>query len=179
MQARNSLLYYRKSITDMLKGRNIRIAVIDDDEDDYLIIRDYVSEIEGSQLSVDWFSNYEDGLQQILAKSYHLYFVDYRLGRGTGLELLQEAIASGCSEPIVLLTGKGNKSIDIQAMESGATDYLVKSELNTEKLERCIRYSLDRAAFLKELKTRENKYRNLFENSKDAVFIMNRNLVFI
>jgi len=77
----------------------------------------------------------------------------------------------GCEEPIVLLTGKGNREIDILAMQSGATDYLVKSELNTEKLERCIRYSLERASVLKELKDRENKYRNLFESSKDAVFI--------
>jgi PAS domain S-box-containing protein len=61
-------------------------------------------------------------------------------------------------------------------MQSGATDYLVKSELNTEKLERCIRYSLERAAVLKELKDRENKYRNLFEGSKDAVFIADTKL---
>ncbi|MGZ8557387.1 MAG: two-component system sensor histidine kinase NtrB, partial [Chitinophagaceae bacterium] len=50
-------------------------------------------------------------------------------------------------------------------------------ELTTEKLERCIRYSLNRANDLKELRTRENKYRNLFENSKDAVFIADGNLV--
>ena len=85
-------------------------------------------------------------------------------------------MAMGCEEPIVLLTGKGNREIDIMAMQSGATDYLVKSELNTEKLERCIRYSLESAHVLKELKDRENKYRNLFEGSKDAVFIADARL---
>ena len=44
--------------------------------------------------------------------------------------------------------------------------------------ERCIRYSLDRAESLRELKARENKYRNLFKGSKDAVFISDKNLVF-
>ena len=34
----------------------------------------------------------------------------------------------GCEEPIILLTGKGNREIDIKAMQSGATDYLVKSD---------------------------------------------------
>ena len=35
-----------------------RIAVIEDDEDDYLIIRDYISDIEGRSFIVDWFQDY-------------------------------------------------------------------------------------------------------------------------
>ncbi|HKB42929.1 MAG TPA: response regulator, partial [Chitinophagaceae bacterium] len=162
----------------MLNNAKIKIAIIDDDEDDYFLIKDYIRRIEGNNFIIDWCDDYDEAIEKIKAKAYDLYFVDYRLGYRTGLELLQETSKIGCDEPIVLLTGKGSKSIDIQAMENGATDYLVKSDLNTEKLERCIRYSLDRAASLKELKTRENKYRNLFESSKDAVFIADRELSF-
>ena len=163
----------------MPQSEKIRIAIVDDDQDDYYIINDYISEISGKDFIVHWYKDYSTALQKICERDYHLYFVDYRLGSQTGLDLLSEANAMGCDEPIVLLTGNGNKAIDVMAMESGATDYLVKSELNTEKLERCIRYSLDRSKFLKELKARENKYRNLFENSKDAVFIADENLRFI
>jgi PAS domain S-box-containing protein len=162
----------------MLNNAKIKIAIIDDDEDDYFLIKDYIRRIEGNSFIIDWCDDYDEAIKKIRTKEYDLYFVDYRLGYRTGLELLQEISRTGCDEPIVLLTGKGNKSIDIRAMESGATDYLIKSELNTEKLERCIRYSLDRAASLKELKTRENKYRNLFESSKDAVFIADTELSF-
>jgi PAS domain S-box-containing protein len=159
-----------------LQGNKIRIAIIDDDEDDYFIISDYIKGIEGTDLMTEWCKDYQSALEQIRRSAFDIYFVDYRLGNRTGLELLQEASNLECNAPIVLLTGKGNMQIDIQAMQSGATDYLVKSELNTEKLERCIRYSLDRAASLRELKERENKYRNLFEGSKDAVFISDINL---
>jgi PAS domain S-box-containing protein len=162
----------------MMNNAKIKIAIIDDDEDDYFLIKDYIRRIEGNNFIIDWCDDYDEAIEKIKAKAYDLYFVDYRLGYRTGLELLQEISQIGCVEPIVLLTGKGSKSIDIQAMENGATDYLVKSDLNTEKLERCIRYSLDRAASLKELKTRENKYRNLFESSKDAVFIADKELSF-
>jgi PAS domain S-box-containing protein len=162
----------------MLKGNQIRIGVIDDDEDDFFIIKDYISEIENVNFVIDWLNSYQAAIDKIKTGAYHLYFLDYRLGNETGLELLQDATAMKCDSPIVLLTGKGNKAIDIKAMQSGATDYLVKSELNAEKLERCIRYSLDRADSLRELKARENKYRNLFEGSKDAVFISDKNLVF-
>jgi len=148
-----------------------RIAVIEDDEDDFLIIKDYIADIEGKTFVVDWFQDYNSAIEAIKNKEYHLYFVDYFLGHKTGLDLLDAAAELNCDEPIILLTGLGNKAIDIKAMERGATDYLVKNDLSTEKLERCIRYALERSSFLKELKAREAKYRTLFESSKDAVFI--------
>ena len=161
----------------MQTGRQIKVAIIDDDEDDYFIIADYIFSIQKNKFSIDWCNTYQAAIEKIKSREYHIYFVDYRLGSRTGLELLQEVATENLDDPIVLLTGKGNKDIDVKAMESGATDYLIKSELNSEKLERCIRYSLDRAADLKELKTRENKYRNLFENSNDAIFIVNDQLM--
>jgi PAS domain S-box-containing protein len=162
----------------MMPNQNKKIAVIEDDEDDYLIIRDYISDIEGRSFIVDWFQDYNSGIEAMKNKEYHLYFVDYFLGHKTGLDLLDAAAEMNCNEPIILLTGLGNKAIDIKAMERGATDYLVKNDLSTEKLERCIRYALERSSFLKELKTREAKYRTLFESSKDAVFITDDQLNF-
>lgn len=162
----------------MLQAPNVRIVIIDDDEDDYFIITDYLKEIEGTNFEIDWCNNYNKAIENIRQRAYDIYFVDYRLGSHTGIDLLQAACTSDFDDPIVLLTGKGNKNIDVQAMQYGATDYLIKSDLTAEKLERCIRYSLDRASNLKELKTRENRYRNLFENSKDAVWIADSALVF-
>ncbi|HKC36529.1 MAG TPA: PAS domain S-box protein [Chitinophagaceae bacterium] len=155
-----------------------RIAVIEDDEDDYLIIKDYINDIEGKSFVVDWFQDYNTAIEAIKNKAYHVYFVDYFLGHKTGLDLLDAAAEINCDEPIILLTGLGNKAIDIKAMERGATDYLVKNDLSTEKIERCIRYALERSNFLKELKAREVKYRTLFESSKDAVFITDDQLNF-
>jgi DNA-binding NtrC family response regulator len=157
-------------IPHMLNDEKIRIAVIDDDEDDYLFISDFIRNIEGKEFVIDWFRSYDSALQIIRNRSYHIYFVDYFLDTKTGIDLLKEAAAIKLNQPIILLTGFGNRAMDIRAMELGAMDYMVKSELNTEKLERCIRYALERAAFLEELKSREMKYRNLFEGSKDAVF---------
>ena len=161
----------------MLKGNTIRVAVIDDDEDDFFIISEYIHAINRKQFVIDWYSDYASAIEQIRNGNYHIYFADYFLGSKTGLDLLREAAAMKCDRPIVLLTGFGSKDIDISAMQAGATDYLAKSELTSEKLERCIRYALERFAILKELKTRENKYRNLFEGSKDAVFISDTSLV--
>src|SRR5215471_6725262 len=122
----------------------VRVLIVDDDEDDFFITSDLIRQIPDNNFKIDWCYNYDQALKSINAGGYDIYFVDYRLGIKTGIDLLKEACSNGCEEPIVLLTGKGNKIIDVEAMQIGATDYLIKSELSVEKLERCIRYSLER-----------------------------------
>ncbi|HZH95239.1 MAG TPA: response regulator, partial [Flavisolibacter sp.] len=158
---------------------SIRILIIDDDEDDFFITSEHLRNIEEYQLTIDWCYKFSEAIDIVEKRIYDLYFVDYRLGANTGLDFLKEAMRLGCEEPIVLLTGKGNKKIDIEAMQTGATDYLIKTDLNEDKLGRCIRYSLERTSYLKALRANERKYRNIFELSKDAVFIVNNLLVFI
>ncbi len=156
----------------------IRILIIDDDEDDFYITSEYIKKINDQKFTIDWCYKYNDAVNHIRNKDYNLYFIDYYLGAKTGLDLIKEAVSLQAEEPLVLLTGKGNQMIDKEAMQAGAMDYLVKSDLNVEKVERCIRYSLDRAASMKEIRTNERKYRSIFERSKDAVFLANQELVF-
>lgn len=155
-----------------------RILIVEDDEDDFLIIEACIRDIPEKEFRIDWCYDYNEALERIGQARYDLYFVDYLLGAKTGLELLKEAIAMGCEEPLVLLTGIGNRDLDVQAMNTGAVDYLVKSEINTEKLERCIRYALERSAYIRALRVNERKFRNIFERSKDAVFLTSDDLVF-
>ena len=153
-----------------------RILVVDDDEDDYFITCDYIKDIPGQSFVIDWCPIYGEALKKIINREYDLYLIDYRLGFQTGLDLIRKAISHHCDAPLILLTGKGNMKIDMEAMQVGATDYLVKTELNTEKLERCIRYALERSESMKALRHNERKYRNIFERSKDAVFITDESL---
>jgi PAS domain S-box-containing protein len=158
---------------------HIRILIIEDDEDDFHLTSQYIKAIpESKHWKIDWCYKYDDAIDHICNKNYDLYFVDYFLGAKTGLDLLREKSIKNCHEPIILLTGKGNQEIDLEAMISGAMDYLVKSELNTEKLERTIRYALEKAQTLKALRINEEKYRNIFEQSKDAIFVLDAGLKF-
>ncbi len=163
----------------MPEKKSLNILIIDDDEEDFFIIGEHLRSINnGHVFTIDWCGKYNDAIAQICTGKYDLYFVDFRLGAKTGLDLIKQAIATSCEEPIILLTGKGNHEIDIMAMEAGAVDYLVKSDLNPEKLERSIRYAMGRYEFLKALKANEQKFRSFFEKSKDAVFMADENLVF-
>jgi len=157
---------------------NARILIVDDDEDDYIITGEYIKSIPGNSFKIEWSKNYTDGMKRLLDHQYDLYFVDYRLGAKSGVDFLKEALLNKCEEPIVLLTGKGNYEVDIQAMQYGGVDYLIKTDLTIEKMERSIRYALERAATLKALRANERKYRSIFEKSKDLVFVTDFDLNF-
>lgn len=145
----------------------IRVLLVDDDEDDYILTRDWFDEFQVSGSELEWVSSYNSGREAIALHRHDVYLVDYRLGEGSGLELLNEALANGCTAPIILLTGKGDREIDIEAMKAGAADYLEKSQLTAPLLERSLRYALER-------KQTERKIREqaaLLDVATDAIFV--------
>ena len=141
--------------------KEIKILLIDDDEDDYILTRGIFDQV-SNQYSLYWVNSYDKGISAILKKQYDVYLVDYRLGKNTGIDLLTEAVNSGCEQPIIILTGKGDSTIDVRAMNIGASDYLVKDEIDPYSLDRSIRYSIKQAETLKALKDSESKYRAVF-----------------
>lgn len=129
----------------------ISILILDDDEDDVVLTRALLNEIEGSHFDTDWIDDVESALDAILAGKHDLYLVDYRFGTGDGLELIGVAVERGCKAPLILMTGQGDRSIDIRAMTVGATDYLNKAELTAALIDRSIRYALERKRVESEL----------------------------
>ncbi|HEY6804909.1 MAG TPA: hybrid sensor histidine kinase/response regulator [Pyrinomonadaceae bacterium] len=120
----------------------VRVLLVEDDEDDYLLTRELLNEINPSGYELDWTSNYNDALEAIARDDHHVCLLDYRLGPHTGMELLVQARAKDYHAPIILLTGQQDRTLDLEAMAAGADDYLVKGELNADLLERSIRYSV-------------------------------------
>ncbi len=154
-----------------------RILLIEDDEDDYILARELLSEAFGPELRLDWTDHWAIGLERIARGEHDVYLVDYRLGERSGLDIIREAIAAGSTAPFILLTGQDCRETDIEAMEAGATDYLVKTQITAPLLDRAIRYSIERKKVENRL-SRLARYdeltglanRSLFHSSlKDAI----------
>lgn len=153
--------------------KHIKVLLIDDDEDDYILTKDVFRNLP-SKYSLSWVNSFEKGLSAIRKKEFDVYLLDYRLGNGNGIELLSEAINSGCLQPIIMLTGKGSPEIDERAMEIGAADYLVKDDMEASLMERSIRYSINQTNILQKLQASEVKYRTIFEQAIDPILVMDQ-----
>lgn len=136
----------------MMSAHVFQILLIEDDEDDYVNIRDLFREISSGKYEVSWKSSYGEGLEALQGGRFDACLLDYRLGARTGLDLLKEAHRIGITCPIIFLTGHGDFDLDLQAMQVGASDYLVKGQLTAPLLERSVRYSMKHALDMEELK---------------------------
>jgi PAS domain S-box-containing protein len=155
----------------------LRILVVEDDEDDFLIINDYLKKLRNWTCEVKWIYRYEEAAEELCRNHYTLCFSDYRLGAKNGIDLIRDMQLKGCNTPVILLTGRGNYEIDIEATKAGAFDYLIKADLDVDKLERTIRYTMERINNLQKLRDSERKYRSIFEKSKDVVFLASADTV--
>jgi signal transduction histidine kinase len=121
-----------------------RILLIEDDEEDFILLKKHLSRITGVYYDVAWETSYTQGLARMLAGQHDLCLLDYRLGMHNGIELITEARSQGYALPIVLLTGAMESEIDIQALQAGADDYIDKGQLHGELLHRIIRHAIER-----------------------------------
>ncbi|MCU0877260.1 MAG: response regulator [Pirellulaceae bacterium] len=120
----------------------IRVLLVEDDEDDYLLTKDLFTELPPGTYQLDRVADYASALRTLDECEHDVYLVDYRLGERTGLELIREAIGRGCFAPMIMLTGQREREVDLLAMQVGAVDYLVKDRLDVAALDRAIRYAL-------------------------------------
>lgn len=153
--------------------QQIKVLLIEDDEDDVLLAKEYLSDSENFKFELEWIAETDKAREKMMENAHDVILVDYRLGSETGLDLIRYAQEKGVLTPCILLTGQGDLKVDIDASRYGAADYLVKTDLDASMLERSIRYALTQSKVIRELDEKEKKYRSLFERSIDPIFLAN------
>lgn len=149
-----------------MNDQSVKVLFVDDDEDDYILVRDLLSEIRSSGYQVEWVRTYEDALEKMKANRCDVCLLDYLLGPRSGVELLTEAMECGMEAPTVLLTGRGDRGVDFEAMKAGASDYLEKADLSPSVLERSIRYAMEHARITRELQDLSRRLMNVHEEER-------------
>jgi len=122
----------------------VRVLLVDDDPDYPVLMRDLLGDVEDTHYDVDWAATYKTAEERIRRGGYDVYLVDYRLGEFTGLDLLRGVLEHGRRGPVVILTGQATRELDLEAMQAGAVDFLIKGQFSSSDLERSIRYAIIR-----------------------------------
>ena len=140
---------------------DIRVLLIEDDEDDYVLLSNLLTEVPAARYKITWTQTYEEGLRELEKGDYDVCLLDYLLGVRNGLEILSTLAESPKRPPIIVLTGQGDYHVDLKAMQYGAADYLIKVEMTGHALERAIRYAMERKRSKDALRESERQLKRL------------------
>ena len=118
----------------------MKVLIIDDDEDLRNILALYLKQ-QWPDVEIEQFDPLERDMPDAAFPlgGFDVVILDYMLGRGDGLEWLQQFKRRADCPPVLFLTGAGNEVIAVRAMKAGADDYQRKQELTREKLVTSIR----------------------------------------
>lgn len=123
---------------------HFRVLLIEEDDAEYLLVKNLLSEISSVQIALDRAATCESGLEAIYRSTHDVVLLDYSPETRIGVDFLREATAKGCSIPVILLTGRDCSGIDFRTLESGVSDILDKGRLTADLLERSIRCSIEK-----------------------------------
>jgi signal transduction histidine kinase len=137
------------------KDNVIEVLLVEDDEEDYLLTKGVFGKIEGTRYALHWACDCRSALEAIQERDHDVCLVDYRLGPEDGIQLVRDLVADGHDLPLIVMTGQGDRDVDLEAARAGAADYLVKGEVSPALLERTIRYAMRSRADLRALRDSE------------------------
>lgn len=125
-------------------SKPLRILLIDDSEDDRLLYR---RTLKKSAQAYE-FTEAEDGAggQAMIGPSVDCILLDYSLPGYNGVEVLKQIRADHPFVAVVMLTGQGNEAVAVNAMQEGAQNYITKSSITLETLERVILVAVEHCA---------------------------------
>ena len=122
---------------------HVHLLVVDDDDVD----RERVLRLLGRtalRFEAMEASNSAHALHLLREHEFDCVMLDNQLGEGNGAELLPAIHREARRDcPVIMITGAGNESLAVQALQQGAADYLTKFNLNADILLRAIQRALE------------------------------------
>jgi len=116
----------------------LKILVVDDDLVDRMTIRRALTR-GNIPMMLREVCDGETMMEALQSQVFDCIFLDYQLPKQDGLALLQQLRREGIHIPIIILTGHGDEQIAVELMKAGASDYLAKAMVSTERLEQLLR----------------------------------------
>lgn len=153
----------------------VRVLLIEDNPGDARLIREMLSQVEGTAFELECVDRLSTGLERLTTGSLDVLLLDLNLPDSQGLKTFTTAQARSSGVPIVVLTGLADEATGIKAVHQGAQDYLPKGEVDANSLARALRYAIERHRLLGELEAHETRLRKIITSDADGIVVVDAN----
>jgi PAS domain S-box-containing protein len=138
-------------------SRVIHILLVEDSPTDVMLAKEALST---STFHIQYCERLSEALLLLTAECFDLILLDLGLPDSTGMDTLRKLRTLNPHIAVVVLTGKADEELALEALKEGAQDYLVKGDLAASALQRVSRYAVERSALEKDLRSSRERMEN-------------------
>lgn len=150
----------------------LHILQIEDNPGDVRIIKELLREAKDRVYIIEHAGTLETGLKILSSSAIDVILLDLNLPDFNGIDSLERVISLAADVPVIIMTGLEDETAAINAVKSGAQDYLVKGQVGRRLLLRSIHYSIERKKTDVQLRASEARARAISDSSLDGIIVM-------
>ncbi|MEH3134301.1 MAG: fused response regulator/phosphatase [Mycolicibacterium neoaurum] len=121
----------------------LSLLLVEDDRGDALLVEELIEDA-GAGFQFNWSQSIGDAERAVAASRPDCILLDLNLPDANGMDAVHRIGSLDSSIPIIVLTGHSDEHFGVNAMTSGAQDYLVKDRVDPEMLRRAVLYAIER-----------------------------------
>ena len=123
---------------------SIQVLLIEDNPTDALLLREAVAEDALAFFEFTIAESLKSGLEFLQQDYFDVVLLDLGLPDSQGLKSFELVNRAFPEKPVVVLSGTADQALALEAVQSGAQDYLVKGSTGWEIASRAMRYAIER-----------------------------------
>lgn len=132
------------SIIELDESNSISALLIEDNEDDADLLRERLSMVGATHISIEWAGTLKQGLERLERQKFDVLLLDLSLPDSFSIDTLKKCRATVPDVPIIIMAGMADQELGLLAVKEGAQDYLVKGQVGADSIHRVIRYAIER-----------------------------------
>ncbi|MDH5716260.1 MAG: PAS domain S-box protein [Spirochaetia bacterium] len=157
-----------------MKQSPLNILLIEDDKAYAFLFQEIIQSMSEISFQLEISYTLKEALKNLKRKKTDLIFLDLGLPDSYQLSAVYEITKNYKTLPIIVLTGLTDKEAAKEALRLGVQDYLIKSQISAEILEKSIRYGIERNMYKLKLEESESKYRMLIEKMREGLVVYDK-----
>lgn len=132
-------------------GQGLQVLLIEDSPSDALLIEDGLAVASGSRFTVTRVTRLSEAVERLRHGRFDVVLTDLSLPDSRGLETFRKVAAAAPETPVIVLTSATDDAQGMQAVQLGAEDYLLKTEVSARSTARALRHAVERRRLTTEL----------------------------